>query len=137
MCESFSRFEFEKGNVAPNIDSKDTKALDQISQKLKTTSLLCLRLAMKYEENQERLFEASIVRNFEKVLIEDENELVSPHQHILDLITESLILNVNQITLPLTVGPTEKQDKPLEIIEQEVDKQIQALEHEILISIDW
>ena len=64
-------------------------------------------MAMKYEENQERLFEASIVRNFEKVLVEEENELVSPHQHILDLITESLILNDNQISLQLTAAPTE------------------------------
>lgn len=70
-------------------------------------------MAMKYEENQEKLFEASIVRNFEKVFIEEENELVSPHQHILDLITESLILKVNQNTLQLTVGPTEKENKPL------------------------
>ena len=64
-------------------------------------------MAMKYEENQERLFEASIVRNFEKILVEEENELVSPHQHILDLITESLILNDNQISLQLTAAPTE------------------------------
>lgn len=70
-------------------------------------------MAMKYEENQEKLFEAYIVRNFEKVFIEEENELVSPHQHILDLITESLILKVNQNTLQLTVGPTEKENKPL------------------------
>ena len=94
-------------------------------------------MAMKYEENQERLFEASIVRNSEKVLVEEENELVSPHQHILDLITESLILNDNQISLQLTAAPTEKQDKPIQILEQEVDKKMQALELEILISIDW
>ena len=53
---------------------------------LRSDALICLRLAMKHNEVQEKLFQRYVTKESD-----EEEYLVCPYQHILDLMTQSII----------------------------------------------
>jgi hypothetical protein len=103
MCELGGEFEFEIPKVAPN---------------LKAIALVCLRISMKYQENQESLFYPTVLRSLERTGIEhvegdDSFNFVSPNQHILDMITESIMKDGNQLSETYKELSIDKSSDPL------------------------
>lgn len=97
---------------------------------LKTTyvdSHICLRMAMKFQDHQEKMFKSYVTIG---------SEMLSPYQHLLNKITSILIEGENQFFDRQGRPDTDDNEQTVNWLSEEINKFIQIREYEVLFYCD-